>query len=116
MDEKEKVFGDNQIPDNGADNEKDSFEEKDGVKYETNDNWEFEAEAPTLNDDMFAMTDYLLSKSGQENSDSQINMGEYISAEQTTEEKPKKNMKLVKIITLSVFAVIIVAIATVFTV
>lgn len=117
MDEKEKVFGDNQIPENEPDNEKDSFEEKDGVKYETNDNWEFEAEAPTLNDDMFAMTDYLLSKSGQEGSnDSQENMGEYISAEQIAEKKPKKNMKLVKIITLSVFAVIIVAIATVFTV
>lgn len=32
----------------------DSLEEKDGVKYETNDNWQFEAEAPTLNDDLFA--------------------------------------------------------------
>ena len=117
MDEKENVFGDNQFPKNEADSEKDSFEEKGGVKYETNDNWEFEAEAPTLNDDMFAMTDYLLSKSEQESSsDSQANIGEYVSSEQTAEEKPKKNMKLVKIITLSVFAVIIVALVTVFTV
>lgn len=30
-----------------------SLEEKDGVKYETNDNWKFDAEAPTLNNDMF---------------------------------------------------------------
>lgn len=30
-----------------------SLEERDGVKYETEDNWVFEAEAPTLNDDMF---------------------------------------------------------------
>lgn len=117
MDEKENVFGDNQFPENEADSEKDSFEEKGGVKYETNDNWEFEAEAPTLNDDMFAMTDYLLSKSEQESSsDSQENIGEYVSSEQTAEEKPKKNMKLVKIVTLSVFAVIIVALVTVFTV
>ncbi|MGN1122955.1 MAG: hypothetical protein ACI4RR_01320, partial [Eubacterium sp.] len=27
-----------------------SLEEKDGVKYETNDNWEFDAKAPTLDD------------------------------------------------------------------
>lgn len=29
-----------------------SLEEKDGVKYETNDNWEFDAKAPTLEDDL----------------------------------------------------------------
>ncbi|MCC8072548.1 MAG: peptidylprolyl isomerase [Clostridiales bacterium] len=32
-------------------NPDDGLEEKDGVKYETNDNWTFDAEAPTLNDD-----------------------------------------------------------------
>ena len=31
----------------------DGLEEKDGVNYETNDNWQFEAEAPTLNNDLF---------------------------------------------------------------
>lgn len=36
----------------------DNVEEKDGVKYETNDNWQFEAEAPTLSDDIFASKDY----------------------------------------------------------
>jgi hypothetical protein len=30
----------------------DTLEEKDGVKYETNDNWEFEASAPTLENDI----------------------------------------------------------------
>lgn len=34
-----------------------SLEEKDGVKYETNDNWKFDAEAPTLNNDMFESID-----------------------------------------------------------
>lgn len=34
------------IDDNG-------LEKKDGVNYETNDNWKFEAEAPTLNNDLF---------------------------------------------------------------
>ncbi len=29
-----------------------NLEEKDGVKYETNDDWEFEAKAPTLDDDL----------------------------------------------------------------
>ena len=29
------------------------LENKDGVNYETNDNWQFEAEAPTLNNDLF---------------------------------------------------------------
>lgn len=118
MDEKEKLFADNQISENESDNEKDSFEEKDGVRYETNDNWEFEAEAPTLDDNMFAMTDYLLSKSEQESTDNiQMNsMGEYISAEQTDTQKPKKNKKLIKIISLSVIAVIIIAAITVFAV
>lgn len=118
MDEKEKLFDDNQIPENEPDNEKDSFEERDGVKYETNDNWEFEAEAPTLNDDMFAMTDYLLSKSEEKSSDNtQTNdMGEYFSDEQTDEQKPKKNKKLIKIVSLSVIAVIIVAVVSVFAV
>ena len=42
---------------NDANEEKDleletNLEEKDGVKYETNDDWEFEAKAPTLDDDL----------------------------------------------------------------
>lgn len=54
MDEKEKGLNEDQSFENNADNLNDStLEEKDGVKYETNDNWDFEAEAPTLKDDMF---------------------------------------------------------------
>lgn len=118
MDEKEKLFGDDQLPENETENEKDSFEEKDGVKYETNDNWNFEAEAPTLNDDMFAMTDYLMSKSEQEDNNIQPDtIGEYISAAESDDaNKPKKNKKLIKIVSLSVIAVILVAVVTVFAV
>ena len=34
-------------------NDETELENRDGVNYETNDNWQFEAEAPTLNDDLF---------------------------------------------------------------
>ncbi len=34
-------------------NDETGLENRDGVNYETNDNWQFEAEAPTLNDDLF---------------------------------------------------------------
>lgn len=44
MDENEKQLD----TDLSADN---SLEERDGVKYETNDNWQFDAVAPTLSDD-----------------------------------------------------------------
>ena len=30
----------------------DTLEEQDGIKYETNDDWEFDANAPTLDDNI----------------------------------------------------------------
>lgn len=54
MDEKENKLNEEMSVDNDVNQENDStLEEKDGVKYETNDNWKFDAEAPTLNDEMF---------------------------------------------------------------
>lgn len=60
--EKVETVGDtssSEIPNNNAsaeeaaadpDENADDLEEKDGVRYETNDNWDFDADAPTLND------------------------------------------------------------------
>ena len=57
MDEKDvelEKLGDS-LEDNTTEEKVDdtSLVEKDGVKYENNDNWQFEAEAPTLNDNLF---------------------------------------------------------------
>lgn len=57
MDEKDmelEKLGD-ALEDNTAEEMADDtgLENKDGVKYETNDNWQFEAEAPTLDDSLF---------------------------------------------------------------
>lgn len=54
MDEKEKEF------DLSLDTEKvnDNSAEQNSVKYETNDNWQFEAEAPTISDSIFETKDY----------------------------------------------------------
>lgn len=50
---------DNTAPsENDAVNQEDTtLEEKNGVKYETNDNWEFEAKAPTIDDDLVLEND-----------------------------------------------------------
>lgn len=40
------------VPDGDGDTPDDTLEEKDGVKYETNDNWEFDASAPSLDDNI----------------------------------------------------------------
>ena len=40
------------------DNAVDTVTDTDGVKYEDNDNWQFDAEAPTLSDDLFASKDF----------------------------------------------------------
>ncbi len=57
MDEKDielEKLGDS-LEDNTAEETVDDtgLVDKDGVKYENNDNWQFEAEAPTLNDNLF---------------------------------------------------------------
>lgn len=54
MDEKEKEL------DLSLDTEKvsDNSAEQNSVKYETNDNWQFEAEAPTISDSIFETKDY----------------------------------------------------------
>ncbi len=57
MDEKDMEFeklndtAEDNIPEKKTDEA--VLEEKNGVNYETNDNWQFEAEAPTLSDDLF---------------------------------------------------------------
>lgn len=54
MDEEEKDLEQKTADNSNASADDDGgLEEKDGVKYETSDNWQFEAEAPTLSDDMF---------------------------------------------------------------
>lgn len=65
MDEKEKNLNESltdnkaeQITDSPLEEVNDSsLEEKDGVKYETNDNWQFEAKAPTVDEEFVLEND-----------------------------------------------------------
>ncbi|MCH5321195.1 MAG: peptidylprolyl isomerase [Eubacterium sp.] len=58
MDEKEKnLYDDNPLEADVNQQNDDTLEERDGVKYETNDSWQFEAEAPTLSSDLFETDD-----------------------------------------------------------
>lgn len=55
----------------------DTLEEQDGIKYETNDDWEFDANAPTLDDNIvFENQEYSISFADEKpssNAVSQIN-------------------------------------------
>ena len=52
MDEKDLNENEEKLPDVNNDSVDSSLEEKDGVKYETSDNWEFDAKAPTLDENL----------------------------------------------------------------
>lgn len=52
MDDKDLNKNDEKLTDTDIDSVDNSLEEKDGVKYETNDNWEFDAKAPTLDENL----------------------------------------------------------------
>lgn len=54
MDEKEKEL--DLSPD--TEDVSENLAEQNGIKYETNDNWQFEAEAPTIGDDIFETKGY----------------------------------------------------------
>lgn len=62
MDEKDLNENEEKLTDVNNDSVDSGLEEKDGVKYETSDNWEFDAKAPTL-DENFVMEnqDYSIS-------------------------------------------------------
>ena len=73
MDEKEKnLYDDNPLENNNNQENDDTLEEKNGVKYETNDNWQFEADAPTLNDDLFDTADYSDKRKSKAENDSDV--------------------------------------------
>lgn len=52
MDEKDLNENEEKLTDVNNDSVDSGLEEKDGVKYETNDNWEFDAKAPTLDENL----------------------------------------------------------------
>lgn len=52
MDEKDLNENDKKLTDVNNDSVDSGLEEKDGVKYETSDNWEFDAKAPTLDENL----------------------------------------------------------------
>lgn len=52
MDEKDLNENEEKVTDINNDSVDSGLEEKDGVKYETSDNWEFDAKAPTLDENL----------------------------------------------------------------
>lgn len=52
MDEKDLNENEEKVTDINNDSVDSDLEEKDGVKYETSDNWEFDAKAPTLDENL----------------------------------------------------------------
>lgn len=52
MDEKDLNENEEKLTDVNNDSVDSGLEEKDGVKYETSDNWEFDAKAPTLDENL----------------------------------------------------------------
>lgn len=62
MDEKDLNENEEKLTDVNNDSVDSGLEEKDGVKYETSDNWEFDAKAPTLDENLVMENqDYLIS-------------------------------------------------------
>lgn len=107
MDEKEKGLNSEFPLDSDLDNENDgALEEKDGVKYETNDNWEFEAEAPTLNNDMFSVPDF---------PETNNTSGEYFSAnDYTASRQVVVNRDVFTFVPLAIFVAAVIAVLAVF--
>ena len=58
MDEKDLNENEEKLTDVNNDSVDSGLEEKDGVKYETSDNWEFDAKAPTLDENLVMENQY----------------------------------------------------------
>lgn len=126
MDEKDKIFNEAEdtVSDASAEestvpaqDEDTTLEEKDGVKYETNDNWQFDASAPSLEDNIVL-----------ENGDFEIDIEEPLKAgkpvsneatsnvssqdEQETLPKKKANSEMVKFIPIALFVAVVIAVLT----
>lgn len=109
MDEKEKDLNTELPLDSDADYENDSsLEEKNGVKYETNDNWEFEAEAPTLNNDLFSVPDF------PEADNKTVASGEYIAPnDYSAERQIVVNRDIFTFVPLAIFVAAVIAVLAV---
>lgn len=113
MDDKEKILDENQIPIDDINADNGELEEKDGVKYETNDNWEFEAEAPTLNNEMLSEADALIQNDAPAESEDNLSEEAELNEEEQT---PKKRKKLSKKVVVSILSALLAVVAAVFAV
>lgn len=130
MDEKEKSFNQTENEEKEAlaveekavdfEEEDSTLEEKDGVKYETNDNWQFDAEAPSLEDNIVLENEHFeididnssakekpVSRKKYEN-----NAEEIVPSDGATAVKKPKN-ELLKFIPLALFVAAVIAVLTV---
>ncbi|MDD6620710.1 MAG: peptidylprolyl isomerase [Eubacteriales bacterium] len=130
MDEKEKSFNQTENEEKEApsieekavdfEEEDSTLAEKDGVKYETNDNWQFDAEAPSLEDNIVLENEYFkidvdnssvkekpVSRKKYEN-----NAEEIVPSDVADAVKKPKN-ELLKFIPLALFVAAVIAVLTV---
>ncbi len=102
---------------NSQNDEKDlneNLEEKDGVKYETNDDWEFEAKAPTLDDDLVMENqDYKISFEKEKPSPKPVKKTESVSAPQSSSNQIVINKEPLKFIPLAIFLAAVIAVVAV---
>ena len=90
----------------------DTLEEQDGIKYETNDDWEFDANAPTLDDNIvFENQEYSISFADEKPSSnvvSQINNFDDNSNQIVINKEP------LKFVPLAIFLAAVIAVVAVF--
>lgn len=143
MDEKEKSFGENESTQSPAaeteisasadsdtafdetsvthDEDESTLEEIDGVKYETNDNWEFDADAPSLEDSIVLGNDNfeidINNASSKEKTSAETIEGSCdpskVRQSDGTAVKKAKNKEALKFIPISIFVAVVIAVLSV---
>ena len=109
MDEKDLNENEEKLTDVNNDSVDSGLEEKDGVKYETSDNWEFDAKAPTLDENLV-----------MENQDYSISFDKVSEPKPTQAlDNPKDNQIVInkeplKFIPLAVFLAAVIAVVATF--
>lgn len=109
MDEKDLNENEEKLTDVNNDSVDSGLEEKDGVKYETSDNWEFDAKAPTLDENLV-----------MENQDYSISFDKVSESKPTKAlDNPKDNQIVInkeplKFIPLAIFLAAVIAVVATF--
>ncbi len=93
----------------------DNLEEKDGVKYETNDDWEFDAKAPTLDDDLVMENqEYKISFEKEKPAPKRVSRNEAPMPSPNPSDQIVIKKESLKFIPLAIFLAAVIAVVSVF--